>query len=470
MYVVPGHPGFVMDITASNATGRKVFHTNPAATIKQQQDAQDAQKKQADLAADQASPLGQAIPVLTGVGGLVLANKLTQAGPSIVDKALAAKIQADTAAKYGSHVADQANTAANSASGITESNIPIAGQSNIPNPQGIPDAPTGVQATQVQLDPATGQPIAGADPTGSFWTTPGSASTVGTVASGLGAAKGAYDTYDALQHGGTGLRGGLTELGASIGGYGLGPVGAFIGGAMGNVAGYGLKNIDKTSGKLALGALGPIGWGALGLDALGVPLIHKSTKQYQSEHIADLAKQDPDNQSWQQILAQRAAGVERGPSDPSKPFGGYASFDEYKQAGLRADNLTKTDAVLDTLGPDYTKYTPQQILAFTQSLIDSDNLESKHGMVINKDQAKADALKSQIGAPGMAIATAPTIALQPHNAPAPIVNATIPNPGTSIPLPPGPVINTTGVQTPAPFQSAPLPKWIIRNGHTVRVA
>lgn len=447
-YIPPGFPQYVYDPSLSSATGRTVLHTNPSASIKQQQDANAAAKKQADLAADQSSPLGQAVPVLTGVGGLILANKVNSWSqptppPNPLLESLARAKDAETAAKYGTTTTTQANAAAQGASGITESNIPIAGQSNIPPAPGAPATPTGLTATQVQIDPATGQAVTDAGSSSIY--------TLQNGVSAAGAAYGAYKSLDALQHGGTGLRGSLTGMGASIGGFGgpLAPITVPLGAAMGNLAGYGLKG-DGIMNHLALAA-NPL---TLPLEIardLGFDVIHKTTKQTQQEDIANLAKQAPDDAAWQGLLAQHAAAIDAGPKDPSKPFfGKYANWDEYKAGGLNAANLAGTNAILNTLGSDYLKYTPEQRIHLTQLAIDNNLLESKHGEVVATDQSKMDALKSQIGTPGVAVvSTTPT--------PAPTIN-------TGSPLPVGPAPDTTGITPP------PVAKWIIRNGQTVRIS
>ncbi len=89
-YIVPGHPGYVFDPTASNATGRKVFRANPQSQIDegkaQETEAQrirDLQDKQAKQAEYMNSPLGQIIPIGGTVAGLWGANQLMNGGAGV---------------------------------------------------------------------------------------------------------------------------------------------------------------------------------------------------------------------------------------------------------------------------------------------------------------------------------------------------------------------------------------------------
>lgn len=563
LYQVPGHPGYVFDPVASNATGRKVFRTNPAATIKQQQDAQAHQDELIKQQEQNASPLGQVTPVLAGTAGAIGASYLTKtpapAANPLLD-ALAREKDAATVAKYGQQaVTPQANAAAQGATQISpnpQSSTGLPGSkagdyTNLPNatPQtpgefgGGNDAasydaiPGGTQPTATlapgEAPPAgttlapngavvntTGQTVGrwvqgvggavliyqgvqdfkndkvggtlkvGAGATNVAAAYGGAGSAAATYVPYVNTALGAYDTYQGFQHGGTGLRTGTTELGAGIGSF-FGPLGTVIGAAAGNATGYAIKNENNWKGRLLEGPQLGLLRHFTGL-SLG-DLIHKTTKQVQDEHTSDLAKLDPDakNTDWQNILAARAQATANGPADPSKPFAGkYATFDEYKKAGLDANDLSKAYGVLKSVGPDYTKYTPAQIQQYTQTLIDNNLFESKKGEVVVTDDDKAKALKDQI----LGVTTAPLV----DSSVTPQANAAA-NGAVAVQLPaqqfaPSQVASAQAVprvsnqamaaaqgasqplvarqgQVAAQVSAAPLmppPEWIWRNGQIIR--
>lgn len=70
-YVVPGHPEYVLDITASNASGDKVFRRNPKGAIADAKTKQEADQKLADQAAYNSSFQGQATNQLLSTGGTI---------------------------------------------------------------------------------------------------------------------------------------------------------------------------------------------------------------------------------------------------------------------------------------------------------------------------------------------------------------------------------------------------------------
>lgn len=112
-------------------------------------------------------------------------------------------------------------------------------------------------------------------------------SATGYVAPVLGAitaAKGGYDTYQGMMNGGQGQRAGMTTAGAGIGTMLLPGVGTVAGAAIGNVAGYGLQG-NGIKNDLALAALGPPGWAALGLKKAGVLSIGKDGDQLLRDQV-----------------------------------------------------------------------------------------------------------------------------------------------------------------------------------------
>lgn len=213
-----------------------------------------------------------------------------------------------------------------------------------------------------------------------------SAVTAGNVMGAIAALKGGYDTINGLQHGGEGLRSGLTMGGAGIGQMVGGPLGAGAGAVLGNIAGYGLQG-DGWKNKLALTAvLPPLGIAKM----LGFNPIHKTTRQVAQEHTADLQGQFKDDKMFQDYVAGMRAQHNAAPPDPSKPFAGkYASWDEYKKAGLEAGDLTGVYGNLKTFGQDWTKIDQRQREAVTKGLIDAGLYNSKKGEVEVSDAERA---------------------------------------------------------------------------------
>lgn len=129
-------------------------------------------------------------------------------------------------------------------------------------------------------------------------------------------------------------------------------------------------------------------------------VFHQSTKGRQEERTGQLLQQSDDPQWQNYVASMRMQQVKEGPKDKTKPFfgGKYATFDEYKRAGLQADDLTGVYGNLDAFKPDYaeTKNLPnwaqlnfEQRKAVTQRLIDEDMYASKKGDVVIPDKEKA---------------------------------------------------------------------------------
>lgn len=217
-------------------------------------------------------------------------------------------------------------------------------------------------------------------------TPPASSLTMGNVAGTIAALKGGYDTIQGLQHGGEGLRSGLTTGGAGIGQLIGGPLGAGAGAALGNIVGYGLQG-NGWKNKLALTAvLPPLGIAKM----LGFNPIHKTTRQVAQEHTADLLKQFKDDKQYQDYVGAMREGHNRAPATPNTPFAGkYATWDEYKKAGLQAGDLSGVYGNLKTFGQDWTKIDQRQREAVTQGLIDAGLYNSKKGEVELTDAERA---------------------------------------------------------------------------------
>jgi len=174
-------------------------------------------------------------------------------------------------------------------------------------------------------------------------------------------------------------------------------------------------------------------------------VFHQSTKGVQEMHTGQLLQQS-DDPNWQNYVVGMRAQVKEGPKDKTKPFykGTYSTFDEYKKAGLQADDLTGVYGNLDAFKPDYADKAGvpnwanlnfDQQKAVTQRLINEDMYSSKKGEVVIKDKEKArriyeDMAKTNFGVnvkQPSNISTNPQITTRP---PAPLT------PNINTPLPP----------------------------------
>lgn len=207
----------------------------------------------------------------------------------------------------------------------------------------------------------------------------GAAAEAGALAPGIGAMPylgagaalaGGIGLHDAIKRGKTG-QGGIS--GAALGG-GLAMAAPLVG-------------------------LGPVGWGAIGLSALGGGALGLgATKLFGRETIRDKAKKNTeklqgqfkDDKTYQAFVRGMREQYNSGAPDPSKPFhgGDYATWDEYKKAGLDAGDLTGVKGNLE-LGPEYAKLSHEQRKAVTQGLIDAGLYESRKGEVEVTDAARA---------------------------------------------------------------------------------
>jgi hypothetical protein len=187
-------------------------------------------------------------------------------------------------------------------------------------------------------------------------------------------------------------------------------------------------------------------------------VFHQSTKGRQEERTGQLLQQSNDP-VWQNYVASmRMQQIKEGPKDKLKPFykGQYATFDEYKKAGLQADDLTGVYGNLDAFKPDYaekaglpdwSKLTFEQRKAVTQRLIDEDMYSSKKGDIVIRDKEKARQIYQEMSQNKFAYSPKPQV-----NAPAPS-QPTVPPP----PQPPVPPQQPNQVKGPAPLNQPPPP-------------
>lgn len=221
----------------------------------------------------------------------------------------------------------------------------------------------------------------------------GAGSYLGNAASALAIAKGGYDSYKGWENGGEGLRSGATTLGAGIGGLIGGPLGAGAGAAVGNTIGYGLQGSGWKNDAALLLATGGISAPLVIARRLGFNPIHKTTRQVQQEHSQQLSKLDPNNAVWQNYLG----GMRNQVANKETPFAGkYKTFDEYKNAGLEAGDLTGVYGNLKAFGPDWSKLKLDQQKKVTQGLIDAGLYASKKGEVIITDEERAKQIRDSV--------------------------------------------------------------------------
>lgn len=194
----------------------------------------------------------------------------------------------------------------------------------------------------------------------------------------------------------------------------------YLGAAGALAGGYGIynsiKNHDTKAGAMSgagMGAglaaaapligLGPLGWGAMGLMALGgagvgagltEALGHKGTKEYQAQRKGELAKaglrdefiyggndgspgwKDPEN--WQRkagLITDKGVLTKLGEKDAASNWGAHG--------------------ILKAIGNDYfDKYNERQRYQITQAAIDNNLLKGDMGDIVSKDD---DLLRSLIG-------------------------------------------------------------------------
>lgn len=217
----------------------------------------------------------------------------------------------------------------------------------------------------------------------------------------LGAAAAAYGGYksiNAAQHGGEGLRSGLTTTGAGVGTAILPGVGTALGAGIGNAFGYGLQG-NGWKNKAALIGLGPVGITLLAAKMAGVPLVHKTTGQYQQENTSNFLKQGKDNQAWQNyVQGMRGNYGTPGAKPKGNAFhgGDYATWEDYKKAGLNAGDLTGVAGNMKTFGPDWAGYNQDQRKKITQGIIDAGLYKSSKGDIGIIDEARAKQIRDQI--------------------------------------------------------------------------
>lgn len=246
---------------------------------------------------------------------------------------------------------------------------------------------------------------------------------IGGAGNAILPAAGLVGAYDVLAHNRGPARGGLegAASGAAIGSW-FGPQGALIGAGIGGLGGL-VKGLFH----------------------------HKTTREVAKEHTKDLLNKFPDDPTYQAYVRGMREQYNSAPPDPSKPFHGgqYATWDEYKKAGLDAGDLTGVKGNLD-LGPEYTNLNLDQQKAVTQAFINNNLYKSKKGEVEVTDKNKARQIFNDIAQGGFKIPQAALPAGQVNTMPV----------GNPIPLQvngPTPTATPVGINLKsAPSMPAPI--------------
>jgi hypothetical protein len=252
----------------------------------------------------------------------------------------------------------------------------------------------------------------------------------------------------AAKYGAAALEAGLASSGTAAAGTSAAAGGATTA-AAGSAAGAGAASTAGTSAATtgasttgsasASGSLGLSGGAALGLTALGTYLAGKSAyDQYRGKEdnsnqgkagraqlawttggiseiaralgiggqpsTRDIAKKNTqslfkvsEDPTYRNYVAGMREQYLKGPADPSKPFAGkYANFEEYKNAGLDAKDLTGVYGNLKTFGPEWSKLSQDQRESVTQGLIGANLYDSKKGEVVINDALKAQEIYANI--------------------------------------------------------------------------
>lgn len=217
---------------------------------------------------------------------------------------------------------------------------------------------------------------------------PASGVSGGQVFGGLAALHGGYTAFNDLQHGGSG-RAGFTEAGAGIGNILLPGVGGVVGGAFGNIMGYGLQG-HGIKNHIALAAtMPPLEIARL----MGFNLSHKTTKQYEQERFEGLKKSDVQNVD--KVFEANHGGPDAWTEGQFK--GKKWNFED-------ATTLAKADPTqfrhvfgnYDAFGKDWSGYTPDQQNSIVSQLISSGLYKSDHGDIIITDKDKANQIRDSV--------------------------------------------------------------------------
>lgn len=184
----------------------------------------------------------------------------------------------------------------------------------------------------------------------------------------------------------------LGMLGQAAGAYGLYDTFSNNRTGFGGAAEAGLSAYELTA---PLGPEVSIPAAAIAALVAGTGLFaHETTKENEAKHTKQLLGQSPDDPAWVNYVN----GMRNQTPNAGGAFanGQYQTWDQYKQAGLNAKDLSGVYGNMQTFGPDWAKYSQAQREAITQGLINADLYDSKKGEVVITDQAKAKDIAGQV--------------------------------------------------------------------------
>ncbi len=379
VYVIPGHPGYCLDVNATNASGRPVIRPNPTKAISEQeqhdQEVQTAKDRQDQAIKQQmfnGSPLGQLLPVGAGTAGIIAASRLgAPAAPTVAGVLPTGQVVL--------------------ADGTIKGAGALAGGGGV--------APT----------------LSGAASQGAFFGPGGSATGVGAEFAPTVTGEAPAAVLPATE--GAGLASGY--------GIGLGPLAAVAAGTyLGGKSAYDMlrgKNDKSIPGLIGRGTLG-IATG--GLSELARPfLMRKSVADRRADNWTGLTDQGITgadkayevSQNLGDLSGKITSGAHKG-----EEWSFQGALDQMKEDPSSVVQFQDVYGNYKTFGNEWDKYDSPTKVKITQALIDNNLYDSKDGDVIVTDEAKAKQIRDNIlkspGPSGMNVAVPggpPSIAPQP---------------------------------------------------------
>lgn len=395
-YVVPG-TGYVYDPFLSQAKGRPVLWTNPKPSVDAKEKEQAAKDEALKLAKQQASPMGQLLPVAGSVAGL--------AGGSYLVNALGPKSAAERGVTLAESLATKeaaspvAQGVANAAPAVPAAPVQAFTQSATPM---VADA-TGAVPVGTSLEGGTLMSDGSVTVGNSVASTQGAEAlmpyqeglTANNVFSAAAAVKGAYDSFQGLQHGGEGLRTGTTELGAGIGGLIGGPLGAGAGALVGNTIGYGLQGTGWKNDAALLLSSGGIAAPLVVARHLGFNPIHKTTKQHEQERWGELVDNGVKGAAEAYALSHPEGDTSVYQEGPRK--GETWNFETAQEDAKKNPVIFHTAyGNYKTFGNDWDTYTTDQKNQIVLGLIDAGLYDPDKGDITISDEEKAREIKDKV--------------------------------------------------------------------------
>lgn len=127
-------------------------------------------------------------------------------------------------------------------------------------------------------------------------------------------------------------------------------------------------------------------------------IFHQSTIGKQMSNTGQLLEQGKDDKAYLDYVNAVRGGVTKDRVLGDKPFAGgkYATWDEYKAAGLDPKDLSGVYGNIQTYGPEWAHLTEDQRQAVTKANIDANLYTTNKGDVEITDLAKALANKDQV--------------------------------------------------------------------------